>query len=118
MTKEEFKVKAGIARDKAVRWAEDKAYDFRAWWRDNRDYAVVLIPAAIGGLKIAHKSVSKHAEARVRKDLVEKRVWDPSRGVWYELKRPMTNSQRLKLDHMRTQGFTTGEALSRMKILK
>lgn len=118
MTKEEFKVKAGIVKDKVVRKAEDFAYDFRDWWYKNRDYVIVLAPVAIGGLKIAHKGISKHAEAKVRKDLVEKRVWDPSRGCWYEVRRPMNNKQRLRLDELKSKGFTTGEALRMMGILK
>ena len=118
ITKEEIKVKAGIAKDKVVRKAEEFACDFRGWWRENRDYVVILAPVAVGGLKIAHKSIDKHVEAKVRKDLVEKRVWDPSRGCWYEIRRPMTNKQRLRLDALKSKGFTTGEALRMMGVLK
>ena len=115
---EEIKIKIEAAKEKAAFWAQRKAEDFREWWRDNKEAVIILAPIVVGGLKVAQKSITRHADAKAREDLVTKRVWDPRLGTWYELRRPLNNSQRLKLEELKADGYTTGEALHSLGVLK
>lgn len=47
-----------------------------------------------------------------------KQVWDPSLGTWWQLKRELSNRERLQVENMRKGGMTLGEALARLNVLK
>lgn len=79
-----------------------------------RTWAPVLIPAAGFGVKHILKQRSIRNEER-NKELYH---WDPRRGEYYMSRRPLKSSEQLELDRLYSEGYSKGEALKRMKLLK
>lgn len=77
-------------------------------------WAPVMIPAVGFSVKHILKTRSIRAEER-SKELYH---WDPRRGEYYMSRRPLKSSEQLKLDKLYSEGYSKGEALKSMKLLK
>lgn len=99
----------------------NKLYSTIEWAEDHPVAAAAIVSACgtiIGkSINLASKGVSYRRAYKLdrMKDL---RVYDPSNGVYYHLKKPMSNKQRLDLDKLKSRGVTTGAALYYMGVLK
>lgn len=85
---------------------------------ENRDTIIKVAPIVIGGFAALAKTVSRHARIHNEKVLKELYVWDPKLGLYWQLRKPMTNSQRLELDRRKQTGESVGNILAGMRILK
>lgn len=89
-------------------------------WRflkENREDLVVLVPlgiAALTGLKKATRKNTVDTE-RYR---IDHTYYDPHSGRHWELRRKMTNYERMELEERQAAGELTGHILRDMEILK
>lgn len=85
--------------------------------KENREDLVVLVPlgvAAVTGLKKAAQKTTVDSE-RYR---IDHTYYDPRTGRHWELKRKMTNRERMELEERQADGELTGHILESMRILK
>lgn len=89
-------------------------------WRfvkENREDLVVLVPlgvAAVTGLKKAAQKTTTDSE-RWR---IDHTYYDPHTGRHWELRRKMSNRERMELEERQAAGELTGRILESMGILK
>ena len=107
LKKRKIKEKLKEVRNDLGRFYYDNEEAIRTW-------APVLIPAAGFGVKHMLKQKTIRDEER-SKELYH---WDPRRGEYYMSRRPLKSSEQLELDRLYSQGYSKGEALKRMKLLK
>lgn len=85
--------------------------------KDNREDLVVLVPlgvAAVTGLKKATQKTTVDSE-RYR---IDHTYYDPHTGRHWELRRKMSNDERMELEERQAAGELTGHILRDMRILK
>lgn len=85
--------------------------------KENREDLVVLVPlgiAALQGVKKATQKTSRETE-RYR---IDHTYYDPHTGRHWELKRRMTNYERLELEQRQNRGESTGPILYDMGLLR
>lgn len=120
---DEFKRKE--RRDKRKQWINDKFKDFECWCANNPQLASILIPGAImlgGGLIKGGTSVVKAAinnnTAKHQNRVDDRRIYDPSEGFYWNLKRDLNTSQKLELERRKAEGESMGQILEDMRVLK
>lgn len=86
-------------------------------WNRDKDYIVVLAPAAISGVIALGKSIARH-EDKMQDKKRESRVYDPSLGQWWDLNKPLTNNERLEMETRVANGELRGDVLKDMGKLK
>ena len=85
--------------------------------KENREDLVVLVPlgvAAVTGLKKATQKTTTDSE-RYR---IDHTYYDPHTGRHWELKRKMSNYERMELEERQAEGELTGHILQSMRLLK
>lgn len=85
--------------------------------KENREDLVVLVPlgiAALQGVKKATQKTTRETE-RYR---IDHTYYDPRTGRHWELKRRMTNYERLELEQRQNRGESTGTILYDMGLLR
>lgn len=85
--------------------------------KENREDLVVLVPlgvAAVTGLKKAAQKTTTDSE-RWR---IDHTYYDPHTGRHWELRRKMSNRERMELEERQAAGELTGHILESMRILK
>lgn len=118
MNKEKFKEKVKITKWEIKNWLGDKAWKAKIFWDNNRDYLVVLIPAALGiGGKIA-SSAKYHSKVREEEYLKKRFMYDRRMGAYLELRRKPTQKEIIEIDRLKKEGKTLPEILSGMRLLK
>lgn len=105
-------------------WKEkvsDNLHRTADWIRYNQETVVLLAPVAIAGItglaKITKDLVRLGIAANERK-VTDRRCYDPSEGHYWNLKRPLSNSDWLEVSHRQAGGEKMGDILSDMKVLK
>ena len=112
----EFKMKAKVETFK--RSAAEKA---KKAWNQYWDHKQVTLPLTIAGIGFATKGLVKLsnelAEMREEhhRDLMS---WDPRLGEWLELKRKLTNAEKVILDARLADGERKVDILSDLNVLK
>ena len=91
-----------------------KAIDFVV---ENRGAIVVAIPFVLAGFSEFNKAANRHERAREERRR-DSRVYDPSLGDWWELKKPLTNNERLEMETRIENGEKRGDILRDMGKLK
>ncbi len=103
---------------RSVKEKAKKAFD---WVVENKEVSIPLIGIAVGGAcKISHevnRSKTIRNEEKVRNEKVY-RTYDPSLGDYYNLRRPMTTSEKLEVDRRVRGGERKGQVLSELGLLK
>lgn len=110
MKKEEFKKKAKETADKICTSAKEI-------WNNNKEAIVVLTPIIFSGISMMNKSARRREEKK-EEERRERRVYDPSMGDWWDLKKPLTNNERLELERRVADGELRGDVLRDMGKLK
>ena len=93
--------------------------DMQVWWRDNKEWAVVVIPA---GAVVATKLINSGTKLiRSASQLHALKVnaatmWDPTMQMHHVLKHPMTQLETSDYERLRNQGYTMSETLSMMNL--
>jgi putative protein kinase ArgK-like GTPase of G3E family len=105
-------------KEKAKAWLQNRWTDAKCFWAENKHTIEILTPVVIGGMTVMVKAISRHNKLTQEKSLKELFVWDPKLGLYYQLRKAMTNSQRLELERRKEAGESIGQILASMKLLK
>lgn len=104
------------ANKRALR--KEKFNRFCDWCINHADLAIGGFCAGLGlvstGIKVGGKVYKRHTEIKNR-DL---RCYDASRGTYWELRRRLTNKDRLEIDRRMSMGDRLGEILNDLGALK
>lgn len=84
------------------------------WWDENKQYVVIAVPIIGGVAKKAINVYSQHQKVKAQ----ELRLWDPVLGQHWQLRRKLTNNERMLIERYKGNGISIGEILFRMKVLK
>lgn len=104
-----------------IQFAFDRKCQYMAsWWRENKEWAIVVIPATVAvGTKVitvCAKTINAHQQAKVAQ-INACTMWDPVKQIHVQTKHPLT---RIELeDYMRlTQsGMTVSDALLTLNLI-
>lgn len=96
-----------------------KTFMSDAWkfCKENKEELVVLVPlglAAATGIKNLKSSTTKDSE----RQRIDHTYYDPTTGAHWQLRRPLTNSERAELMARRRAGEFTEDILEDMRVLK
>lgn len=106
---DKVKEKVSVAKEK-IKSGAKIAWDNRA---DIMAVGTVLIAAG----SMMNKSAKRRDEKK-ETAIRERRVYDPSMGDWWDLKKPLTNNERLEMEARVANGELRGEVLRDMGKLK
>ena len=118
MTKEEFKEQVKVKKWEFKNWAGDKLWKANIFWDQNREYLVVIIPAALGiGGKVI-SSANRHSRLREEEYLKKRFMYDRSMGAYLEMRRQPTQKELLEINRLKKEGMSLPEILNKMRLLK
>lgn len=110
-----------VVKKKMKERIEDAKARVAQFWekcKENKEAIIavgsVTIPATVEVVKVAVRNRSRRDDNNRRK----KSMWDPVEGHWWELKRPLTSSELLEVEHRVKNGESRGEVLYSMRVLK
>lgn len=115
------KLKWEIRKKKFVEGATKKAKQASSWIRENQALLTVAIPAAAATTASTSKIVRTvfHRSNMKREERQRQCAWyDPSLGHYWQLKRPLRQSEQLLVNQRRKNGETLGDIFASMKVLK
>lgn len=100
-------------------WEKTKegATKVKTFWDNNWQKVVVAAPIVLGGIAEARK-IANDCERRSEAKKRESRVYDPAMGDWWDLKKPLTNNERLELESRVAEGELRGNVLREMGKLR
>ena len=98
----------------------DASNDMRIWWSENKEWAIVVLPVALGGgtwlvKKVVNGSIDI-AKLLIENRRIARRAYDPSTGVYLTLRHKLTNNEAIKLAELRKTMSVT-EALELMRLI-
>lgn len=100
MTWNEFKAKA------KEKWEWGKE-----WCSDHKEEIIIFGPPLIAGTVAVAKGISRNHQIKLENERRGKQVWDPQNGTYLNLRKPLTNSEKMELDARRRSGMSVTEAL-------
>ena len=122
---EELKKKGAKRKEKRKEEIQSKMKDFECWVANNPQLASILIPGGImlggalikGGVSLG-KSAIQNSTAKAQNRVDDRRIYDPSEGFYWNLKRDLNTSQKLELERRKADGESMGQILEDMRVLK
>lgn len=108
-TYEEVRDKAKVKTKEACDFVKDN-------WQTILAVSAAAIPVATGAVKLV-KSLKGSAAER-HEDRMKNCYYDPSTGLHWDLKRDLTNSERIELMSRKRNGEYTERILQDMRLLK
>lgn len=118
MTKEEFKDKVKIKKWEIKNWAGEQLGKAKVFWEQNREYLVVLVPAALGiGGKVI-SSANRRSKVREEEYLKKRFMYDRKMGAYLEMRRQPTQKELLEIDRLKKEGYSLPEILAKLRLLK
>ena len=103
---------------KAKAWVKNRAVDAKDIWQNNQKEILVLAPIVQTIIASVSKSVNKSINAYQETMLKDRRIYDTSLGHYWELKRKLSNSDYLEIEHRRRNVEILGDILKEMRVLK
>lgn len=105
--------------EKARRKWNAFSMDMQVWWRDNHEWAIVVIPAgcavAVKLINTGSKMISQASQLHAAR-INQATMWDPSMQMHHVLKHPMTQLETNDYERLRSQGFSMSETLNMMNL--
>lgn len=115
-----FKDKMKGVWSKTKTWASNRANEAMRWtedhWHDILKATPIVLSTVAAGIKVA--KMIKGSAAEQHEARMSKCYYDPSTGLHWQLKRDMTNDERIELVQRKREGEYTEDILQDMKILK
>ena len=108
------KIKREAKRNEFLGGLREKVSDAWHWAGEHKREIASAAVILIAGSKQANRMIENHRET-VNKKL---RVWDAREGHYWPLKRQMTSFDYLELEALERRGYSKGEALRQMGLLK
>ena len=103
--------------DNFKRKVKEKATKVKDFVIENKRTIVVATPIAIAAFSEINKAANRHERAKEERRR-DSRVYDPSLGYWWDLKKPLTNNERLEMEARIANGEKRGDILRDMGKLK
>ena len=97
--------------------AEDVIEDVLDWMIQNPEAAAgILVPISIAGIRSSQSLIVSH---RLKKEhqRADRTWYDRSTGLRWDLRRKMTNRDRLIISQMKSQGVETIDILTRLRLI-
>lgn len=95
--------------------------DIHVWWDNNKEWAVVVIPVAVGFSAKAFKIISKIVGHRMKTKELEKfynrQIYDPVARVHLLTNRPMTAADKKAFAELRAQKYSVHDSLEYLGLL-
>ena len=102
-----------------LKWkAEQKKMDAIRWCNEHPQGAFLVASTALGAGSYAGRKIFKRVEINKELKLLECRHYDRRTDEYWFSRRPLKTSEKLKLDKMYTAGYSKGEILQQMGLLK
>lgn len=105
-------------KERMMAWLKNKKAEAECWWQENKEVVMVIAPPAIGAGTLLIKVISRRHRLHMEEQLKTKMIYDPSRGFYYELKKKLSNAQRIEIARRRNQGEDLARILLDMNVLK
>ena len=111
---DEVKAKFKEKKDKAVNQVKEKGNAVLDWMVDNPVKAGIVVTF---GTKILGTALNNF---KTRKNVYNRntREYDPSLGFYYDLRRPLTNKEKLELSRRHNNGEEIGDILDSFNVLR
>lgn len=94
------------------------------WFNDNRELALILIPAGIAGVSFLVKGGISITKGLIRTHNLKKEealkdlyCYDRSLGHYWKLRRELTNNEWVEIDQRKKNGERLADILSELKVL-
>lgn len=115
-----FKEKIHDTIEEAKFKVTDATTRAKEWVREDPQRAITAFSVAAGTIGLAIKIVSlvKPTAAEMHERRMDKTYYDPSTGMHWDLKRNLTNSDRIEIMERKREGEYTEDILRDMKVLK
>lgn len=97
---------------------KDHFNDGIKWCSDNKEVLIVAVPLIIAGVTAVTKLGGKALGVYRERVLQNKSIYDHSFGTYWQLRRALTNNDRLIIDRRRAAGEKLGDILKDMRLLK
>lgn len=98
-------------------WAKAKWSDTKVWLYDNKEWLVVVVPAALGATAKIVKSNSRNRAVKEDRDHRDLDVYDRSMGVYYRMRRKPSAAEYGEITRRRKSGEDYFTILSSMGLL-
>ena len=102
-------------------WCKQRLNDAVGFWNNNKEFVILVgIPTvtAVAGIGKTIITSATRSTARRRVDRSKSRkFYDPSLHSWWDLKHPLTNSQRSMIDKRRRNGERLSDILDDMRLI-
>lgn len=97
---------------------KSKGRDFEAWFYNNKDLAMIVLPVVGATAMTLGKGVIKSHHLKKEEKLKDNYCYDRSLGHYWKLKRSLTNDEWLEIDQRKKEGERLSDILASMKVLK
>ena len=102
-------------RRKKIEEFKQKAKDI---WDEHKMTIIVLAPVAGKVIKEVVKAVGRHHNLKLEERSKDHRVWDPTIGHYWELRRKLDNRDWTEINRRHSRGESLGEILESLRVLK
>ena len=116
--KESTKDKIKLKRDSVLNWVKTKKEDTKQWVAENKGLLIFLTPIVVGAVGKAINNAGKQRNLREEARIKETYCYDNRLGMYWELRRPMSNYERLIFEERKSNGYSIGQILNEMNLLK
>ena len=108
-------------REQFKRKVKEKVQETIYWINDNKEFLIIVIPAAsailTGGFKVI-KSLSRNIALAQEKRIKDMRIYDRSMGKYIELRRPLKNNDMKTILERRENGEKLSNILMDLNLIK
>ena len=116
-----FKESAKKAWNDAKFKARELGRDVTDWAWNHQELVKTYTPVILGvsacGARVAANAL-KMRKAGLEKAAKDLYVWDPKMGMYWQIRRALSNAEKLKIQERFKTGEMMGDILASMKILK
>ena len=103
---------------KAKAWIHNRRVDLKCAMDEHPVETLAFGTAAITTFGVGLKAILRNVNLRKEERLKDLRVWDPVLGIYWGLRKKMSQNQQLEFESRRKAGETCGSILQSMKLLK
>jgi len=107
-----------IRKARAKAWIREKYEDVKDFADRNKEVLAVAVPVIGGVVTAGIKAINKHAKLHKEQHLKNEYCYDRSLGHYWELRRKLTNSERVEIDKRKKNGERLADILDSLKVLK
>lgn len=114
----EFKSKIKTQFDSAKKVVGKKLQEGKEFVVNNKELIIMSLPIIAASVKNVTKTINKRQSYKIGKELKENYCYDRSLGHYWNLKRPLTNSEWRTIETRKSRGELLGDILNDLRVLK